>query len=80
MPQAVLAAITSFPHGSAGWPDSLRPQHLKDLLDGVRGNVGMESVGGGSSGSGPRPTANPLLEAITDLVNLLLSGEVSQFV
>ena len=26
------------------------------------------------------PIANPLLEAITDLVNLLLSGEVPQFV
>ena len=79
-PQAVLAAITSFPHGSAGGPDGLRPQHLKDLLDGVRGNVGTVSGEGGTSGSGPGPTANPLLEAITDLVNLLLSGEVPQFV
>ena len=78
--QAVLEAITSFPHGSAGGPDGLRPQHLKDLLDGVRGNVGSESVDGGTSGGGPRPIANPLLEAITDLVNLLLSGEVPQFV
>ena len=79
-PQAVLEAITSFPHGSAGGPDGLRPQHLKDLLDGVRGNVGSESVDRGTSGGGPRPIANPLLEAITDLVNLLLSGEVPQFV
>ena len=31
-------------------------------------------------GSAPRPTVNPLLEAITDLVNLMLSGEVPQFV
>ena len=28
----IKAAITSFPHGSAGGPDGLRPQHLKDLL------------------------------------------------
>ena len=79
-PQVVLEAITSFLHGSAGGPDGLRPQHLKDLLDGVQGNVGSESVDGGTSGGGPRPIANPLLEAITDLVNLLLSGEVPQFV
>ena len=78
-PQAVLKAITSFPHGSAGGPDGLRPQHLKDLLDGVRGNVGSESVDGGTSGGGPRPIANPLLEAIADLVNLPAVGEVSQF-
>ena len=79
-PQAVLAAITSFPHGSAGGPDGLRPQHLKDLLDGVGVvNVGTVSGDGGTSGSAPRPTVNPLLEAITDLVNLMLSGEVPQF-
>ena len=28
----IKAAITSFPQGSAGGPDGLRPQHLKDLL------------------------------------------------
>ena len=73
-PQAVLEAITTFKHGSAGGPDGLRPQHLKDLLDGVRGNVGSENVDGGTSGSGSRPIANSLLEAITHLVNLLLAG------
>ena len=53
------------PDGPAGWG---------------AGNAGMESGEGGTSGNGLRPTANPLLEAITDLVNLLLSGEVPQFV
>jgi len=32
---AVKAAIQSFPNGSAGGPDSLRPQHIKDLLLGA---------------------------------------------
>ena len=32
---AVLAAIKSFPNGSAAGPDGLRPQHLKDLLIGA---------------------------------------------
>jgi len=31
-PAAVRAAVSSFPNGSAGGPDGLRPQHLKDLL------------------------------------------------
>ena len=35
---------------------------------------------GGTSGSAPRPTVNPLPEAITGLVNLMLLSEVSQFV
>ena len=34
-PAAVRAAIHSFPNGSAGGPDSLRPQHVKDLLLGA---------------------------------------------
>ena len=29
---AVRAAIDSFPNGSAGGPDKLQPQHLKDML------------------------------------------------
>ena len=29
---AVVRAIKSFPNGSAGGPDKLRPQHLKDIL------------------------------------------------
>ena len=32
LPLAVRSAIQSFPNGSAGGPDSLRPQHIKDLL------------------------------------------------
>ena len=31
-PVSVVRAIRSFPSGSAGGPDRLRPQHLKDLL------------------------------------------------
>ncbi len=34
-PLAIKKAILSFPNGSAGGPDGLRPQHLKDLLVGV---------------------------------------------
>jgi len=34
-PVAAKNAINSFPNGSAGGPDGLRPQHLKDLLLGV---------------------------------------------
>ena len=35
LPVAVRTAIQSFPNGSAGGPDSLRPQHIKDLLLGA---------------------------------------------
>ena len=28
----IAQAIKSFPNGSAGGPDGLRPQHLKDLI------------------------------------------------
>ncbi len=31
-PSSIARAIRSFPNGSAGSPDRLRPQHLKDLL------------------------------------------------
>jgi len=34
-PMAIKKAIYSFPNGSAGGPDGLRPQHLKDLLLGA---------------------------------------------
>ena len=34
-PIAIKKAIQSFPNGSAGGPDGLRPQHLKDLLLGA---------------------------------------------
>ena len=53
---AVRAAIQSFPNGSAAGPDGLRPQHLKDLLQGCS-------------------DVNPLMDAITDFTNLLLTGK-----
>ena len=64
--ETVLAAVRSFPSGTAGGPDGLRPQHLRDLL-----------CGGETSGQ--------LLEHITALINLLLTGlsipgEVRRFV
>lgn len=31
-PSDIISAIQSFPAGSAGGPDGLRPQHLKDLI------------------------------------------------
>lgn len=37
-PVAIKKAIQSFPNGSAGGPDGLRPQHLKDLLLGAHDN------------------------------------------
>lgn len=39
----VLSAIRSFPAGSAGGPDGLRPQHLKDLVAG-RSNLSSQIV------------------------------------
>ena len=38
--EEVAKAIRSFPNGSAGGPDGLRPQHLKDM-------VGLSTTGGG---------------------------------
>ena len=35
-PSSVARAIRSFPCGSAGGPDRLRPQHLKDILQSAR--------------------------------------------
>jgi hypothetical protein len=35
LPTAIRSAIQSFPNGSAGGPDGLRPQHIKDLLLGA---------------------------------------------
>ena len=54
-PSDVKRAILSFPSGSAGGPDGLRPQHLKDLLT-------------------LADTNDPLLEALTDFINLILEG------
>ena len=34
-PGAIMAAIRSFPNGSAGGPDWLKPQHLNDMVQGV---------------------------------------------
>ena len=42
----IIKAIRSFPNGSAGGPDGLRPQHLKDMID---------SSAGWPSGSPPCP-------------------------
>ncbi|GAV01248.1 hypothetical protein RvY_11988 [Ramazzottius varieornatus] len=33
--EEILAAVKSFPNGSAGGVDGLRPQHLKDMLSGA---------------------------------------------
>ncbi|GAU97087.1 hypothetical protein RvY_08442 [Ramazzottius varieornatus] len=40
--EEVLQAVTSFPNGSAGGPDGLRPQHLKDMLRGLRDPASIE--------------------------------------
>ena len=56
-PSAVKAAILTFPAGSSGGPDGLRPQHLQDLLTGTSED-------------------DPLLHTITELINLILSGEI----
>ena len=60
LPPEVSHAIRTFPSGSAGGPDGLRPQHLKDLLA-----TGIDSGG-----------TDALLEAITDFINMLLEGRV----
>ncbi|GAV04657.1 hypothetical protein RvY_14911 [Ramazzottius varieornatus] len=40
--EEVINAVISFPNGSAGGPDGLRPQHLKDMLKGVRDPASTE--------------------------------------
>jgi len=40
--EVVAKAILSFPNGSAGGPDGLRPQHLKDLTSASAERGGME--------------------------------------
>ena len=40
----VLAAIKSFPAGSSGGPDGLRPQHLKDLTNKQVGETLLDSI------------------------------------
>ena len=38
----VAQAIRSFPNGSAAGPDSLRPQHLKDMIVPSAGDAGLQ--------------------------------------
>jgi len=64
---AVDSALHAFPSGSAGGPDELRPQHLKDLLSGIGISREIGNRGGGK---------HPLLNQIMALINVLLSGEV----
>jgi hypothetical protein len=58
----VIKAIRSFPAGSAGGPDGITPQHIKDLTMQVPG------------------TSNELISALTDFVNLLLNGELPEYI
>ena len=61
-PQAVLEAITSFPHGSAGGPDGLRPQTPEVPAGWGAGECWIGERGWRDEcGGGPRPIANPLL-------------------
>ena len=62
----VKAAIMTFPNGSAGGPDGLRPQHLKDMV--TSGGVGTDAP------------AAPLLQTITDLINAMLAGRTPEAV
>ena len=50
----IIKAIRSFPNGSAGGPDGLRPQHLKDMID--------------SSAEGGRQVLLPALTSFVELV------------
>ena len=56
---AIAAAIKTFPNGSAGGLDGLRPQHLKDMIS-------IQHVGG-SQNLG-------ILSQLTEFVNICLSG------
>ena len=59
-PEMVLKAVNTFPAGSAGGPDGLRPQHIKDLLAFSSGDA-----------------RHKLLGSLTDLINLVLGGNVN---
>jgi hypothetical protein len=39
---SIIKAIRSFPNGSAGGPDGLRPQHLKDVVGAANGDAGRK--------------------------------------
>ena len=41
-PSMVRKAVFSFPAGSAGGPDGLRPQHLKDILGSCRDDLELD--------------------------------------
>ena len=40
----IVAALESFPAGSAGGLDGLRPQHLKDMTSSFTGFVGCQLI------------------------------------
>ena len=54
----VFHAIKPFPLGSAGGPDGLRPQHLKDIM----------------SARPADPSVSPFLSALASFVSLVLEG------
>ncbi len=58
----VIWAVRFFPCGSAGGPDKLRPQHLKDLPQQV----------------GDKELESPPLTALADFCSLVLSGKVTR--
>ena len=60
----VIQAIRSFPCGSAGGPDRLRPQHLKDVVQ-YSDEDNLES---------------PILNALVDFCSMVLHGDVPQLV
>ena len=62
-PADIEKVIHSFPVGSAGGLDGLRPQHLKDMIGKCNGEVRVK-----------------LLDALVDLVSVLLSGNVPESV
>jgi len=59
--QLMVCEIRSFPSGSAGGPDGITLQHLKDL---VLSSVCLSGV------------TNESLKPMTDFVNLMLNGEM----
>ena len=72
----IMTAVRSFPGGSAGGPDGLRPQHLKDLLCGLSGGEirGEEEESVAEGRMGEAHITSPLLDVITQFVNFLLNG------
>ena len=64
----VIQTIRSFPCGSAGGRDKLRPQFLKDLLQHVQQfQYAVEE-----------DLESPLLSALTDFCNLMLRGDTPE--